>query len=76
MSNRNKKDNVNHPDHYTVGIEVTDYISSWDMDWHRGNVIKYVTRAPYKNNALEDLKKGQWYLSDLIKQLEDGRKDI
>ena len=35
-------DGINHPDHYTKGIEVTDFISSWQMDWFRGNIIKYI----------------------------------
>lgn len=65
-------DDVNHPDHYTKGIEVTDFIASWEMDWFRGNVIKYVVRCPYKDDTLKDLKKAQWYLNDLIKRIEGG----
>ncbi len=64
------KDDVNHPDHYTHGIEVTDFLASWEMDWFRGNIIKYIVRCPYKNNGLKDLKKAKWYLEDLIKRVE------
>ena len=66
---------VNHPEHYTKGgIEVHDFISAWRMDFDAGNVIKYVTRAPYKNNKLEDLKKARWYLNKLIEEAEKEKK--
>lgn len=69
-------DPVNHPSHYTRGgIEVHDFIKSWHMDFDRGNVIKYVTRAPFKSNELEDLKKAQWYLNELIEQAEEKQKE-
>ena len=68
-------DRVNHPEHYTKGgIEVHDFISAWRMDFDSGNVIKYVTRAPYKNNKLEDLKKARWYLNKLIEEAEEEKK--
>lgn len=66
---------VNHPEHYTKGgIEVHDFISAWGMGFDTGNVIKYVTRAPYKNNKLEDLKKARWYLNKLIEEAEKENK--
>lgn len=66
---------VNHPEHYTKGgIEVHDFISAWRMDFDAGNVVKYVTRAPYKNNKLEDLKKARWYLNKLIEKAEKEKK--
>tara|TARA_B110000467_G_scaffold159590_1_gene177474 strand:- start:8794 stop:9030 length:237 start_codon:yes stop_codon:yes gene_type:complete len=68
----NNEDLVNHPSHYTKGIEVTDFIASWQMDWFRGNIIKYVTRCPYKGDSVQDLKKAQWYINDLIERLEEG----
>lgn len=68
-------ESVNHPEHYTKGgIEVHDFISAWRMDFDAGNVIKYVTRAPYKNNKLEDLKKARWYLNKLIEEAEEEKK--
>ena len=57
-------DMVNHPSHYTAGgIETIDFIEAKQLNYHLGQVIKYVTRAEYKNNFLEDLKKAQWYLN-------------
>jgi|TARA_R110002012_G_scaffold321332_1_gene548710 hypothetical protein len=64
-------DDVNHPDHYTKGIEVTDFIASWQMDWFRGNIIKYIVRCPHKGNTIKDLEKAKWYINDLIKRLQD-----
>ena len=68
-----EKDDVNHPTHYTMGDEVTDFVASWEMDWHRGNIIKYIVRCPFKNNTIKDLKKAQWYLNDLIDRLENDK---
>lgn len=58
-------DIINHPTHYTQGIEVYDFIESHNMSFAQGNVIKYVSRYEHKN-GLEDLKKAQWYLNKLI----------
>ena len=57
------EDNVNHPAHYTVGkIEVIDFIEDQSFPYHLGNAIKYISRARYKGNYEEDLKKAIWYL--------------
>jgi Protein of unknwon function (DUF3310) len=62
---------VSHPPHYTVGgLEVIDAIEAWNLDFHRGNVIKYVARAAHKGKELEDLKKAAWYLQRAIERLE------
>lgn len=67
-----EQDVVNKPPHYTMGgIEVYDFISSWDMSFPEGNVIKYVVRAPYKGQHVRDLKKARWYLDKLIAAAED-----
>ena len=44
------------------GLEPIDYIESHDLNFNLGNVIKYVSRAPYKGTELQDLKKAKWYL--------------
>lgn len=65
-------DSVNHPSHYTDGnIEVMDYIEDKQLNFARGNVIKYVSRAGKKdpNKELEDLKKASWYLNREIERL-------
>ena len=61
-------DNIN-PTYYRKGIETTDYIVSHSMNYLEGNIIKYVTR--YKDKGgLEDLRKAEWYLTRIIKEME------
>lgn len=73
-------DNINHPSHYNSGkIEVYDFIESQELNFAKGNVVKYVSRAGKKRasgkslnaSALEDLKKAKWYLEKEIKKYED-----
>lgn len=72
-------DMVNHPAHYTQGeVEVIDFIeqttkaySNGAVAYELGNVIKYVSRAPFKGHTLEDLKKALWYLLRAIGNLEE-----
>ena len=71
MFETEEKEMINHPSHYNQGIETIDYIESWGMNFNTGNVIKYVTRAGYKNDQLEDLKKAMWYLDREIQRLEN-----
>lgn len=57
-------DVVNHPPHYKVGgIETIDFIEAKGLNYHLGNVVKYITRADHKGDRLENLKKAQWYLT-------------
>lgn len=43
-------DNVNHPSHYTDGkIEVIDFIEQKNLNFHRGNAVKYIARAGKKD---------------------------
>lgn len=66
-----KNDPVSHPSHYTYGtIETIDYIDDKGFNFCLGNVIKYVSRAGHKEDALEDLKKARWYLDHEIAKLE------
>lgn len=68
-----ENDPVNHPSHYVDGnIEVMDFIEDKQLNFARGNVIKYVSRAGKKdpNKELEDLKKSMWYLNREIERLE------
>lgn len=64
-------DMVNHPQHYSAhGIEPIDYIESHNLNFNLGNVIKYVSRAPFKGTELQDLKKAKWFLEREIKKHE------
>ena len=68
---------VNHPNHYG-GEDNTDeaikVIEAWDLDFHIGNTVKYISRAGKKgtDKELQDLKKALWYLERKIKNLEDN----
>ena len=65
-------DNVNHPSHYTDGkIEVIDFIEQKNLNFHRGNAVKYIARAGKKDPAkeVEDLQKAVWYLNREITRL-------
>ena len=67
MTIKENKDMVNNPPHYNKGsIEIIDFIQDWNLDFITGNIIKYVTRSPYKNKPLEDLEKAKFYLDRLI----------
>ena len=55
------------PDYYQRGnIEVWDFIRDQNLNYHLGNVVKYVCRAGYKDDDLKDLKKAVHYLENEI----------
>ena len=58
-----REDIVNHPAHYKIGgIETIDFIEAKQLNYHLGNVVKYITRADHKDSRLVNLKKAEWYL--------------
>lgn len=63
--------NVSHPAHYAhpSGVEVIEITKH--ESFLRGNIIKYVLRAPYKGNELEDMQKAAQYLSWEIERLQE-----
>lgn len=70
-------DVVNKPQHYRVGeVEAIDYIAqqlgTGVKDYLLGNVHKYLHRHRFKGQALEDLKKAEWYLQRLIVEEQQG----
>lgn len=56
--------------HYKLGdvepVDIAEHLS-----FNLGNVVKYVSRAGRKGDALEDLMKGRWYLDREIGRLSD-----
>ena len=73
----NNKEMVNHPNHYGGEenvYEAIKVIEAWDLDFHLGNTVKYISRAGKKgvNKELEDLKKAKFYLDRKIKNLENN----
>jgi len=72
------KEMVNHPKHYQSGknneYEAIKVIEAWDLGFHLGNTVKYISRAGKKetDKELQDLKKALWYLERHIQNLENG----
>lgn len=70
-----QRDDINHLSHYTQGdIEVIDYIEDKKLGYRLGNVVKYVSRAGHKDDAIKDLKKARWYLNREIAKREEHDK--
>lgn len=69
------QDVVNHPSHYKAGgVETIDFIEAKKLNFHLGNVVKYISRAGIKSHdPIEDLKKARWYLNREIERLENGK---
>tara|TARA_R110002020_G_scaffold299368_1_gene515049 strand:- start:2538 stop:2804 length:267 start_codon:yes stop_codon:yes gene_type:complete len=63
------KDVIN-PEYYNKGIEVTEFIFTWKLNFCEGNIIKYICRWRYKN-GLEDLLKAKKYLELQIEYVEE-----
>ena len=67
---------VNHPQHYggeDNPHEAIKVIEAWDLDFHLGNTVKYISRAGKKgtDKELQDLKKALWYLQRKVENLEN-----
>ena len=67
-------DMVNHPPHYNQSsVECIDAIESATGPnfkfYLQGNVMKYLWRFDYKGEPIKDLKKAQWYIERLIKEV-------
>lgn len=81
MKRLEEEDMVNSPAHYNkAGIETIDIIQSVTKDgfeaYLQGNILKYVCRYRYKQNAVEDLEKARWYLNRLIETVGENKDDI
>lgn len=65
---------VDHPEHYQQGNVETIYVIRDALSREQfegfliGCIIKYLTRFPYKG-GVEDLRKAQWYLDNLIETI-------
>lgn len=75
-------DPVNHPNHYQTksGLETIQVIEAFTEGLEgiyavdTANVIKYICRWK-KKNGLQDLKKAQWYLNNLIDHVESNLEE-
>src|SRR5688500_11090020 len=76
LNGLDKPDLVNHPAHYTQhpsGVEcitVTEH-----FNFNVGNAIKYLWRAGLKNDAVEDLRKAEFYVRREIQRLGGSQNE-
>ena len=67
------------PSHYTQGeVECIDAIKAAltpeeFKGFLRGNIIKYAWRCGLKDSPSQEMKKAEWYLTRLLKELENGK---
>lgn len=65
------EDKVNHPNHYTAynNLEIIDLTEQ--MNFNRGNAVKYIARAGLKDpeKEVEDLQKALWYIQREISRV-------
>ena len=65
-------DEVNYPVHYTAyeGLEVIQLTEQ--MNFNRGNAVKYIARAGLKSydTEIQDLEKALWYIQREIDRME------
>ena len=61
---------VNNPKHYggDTTYEAIKVIEAWELNFHLGNVVKYISRAGKKDltKTKEDILKAKWYLDRYI----------
>ena len=70
-------DIINHRAHYTDGkSEVIEFIEDKNLNYHKGNAIKYICRAGKKDpqKEIEDLQKAIWYINREIKNIKRRTK--
>jgi hypothetical protein len=52
-------------------VDVIDFCKMYDMNFNRGNIVKYLARAGKKDNELDDLRKA---LNYLLREIEYHEK--
>lgn len=69
-------DPVNQPKHYTSHPSGIDCIQITEhMGFNLGNAMKYIWRADLKHDAIEDLRKAEWYIRREIEKRTPTMKD-
>jgi len=66
------KEAVHSPEHYTKGIEVIKFTNSWNLNFPRGSVVKYICRGGIKDplTEIQDLEKAKKYIDFEIERLK------
>ena len=62
--------------HYETGknYDIIDVCKDYNLNFNRGNILKYVARAGKKHDELQDLRKALDYLQREIEHLEEVQK--
>jgi len=62
--------------HYDNGkdYDVIDIIKDYQLNFNKGNIIKYICRAGKKDNEIKDLEKALDYLKREIEYLRSEQK--
>lgn len=59
------------PLHYkTDGIDIIEFCKMYELNFNRGNIVKYICRAGKKDSELQDLRKALDYLQREIEHYE------
>jgi len=75
-------DHLTNPSHYSrYSVQPIDFIMENGMEFWRGNVVKYISRAGHKlydgkdftGSELADLRKAAQYINFRINQLNDKK---
>ena len=67
----------NGPAYYKRGsTDVWDFIRDQRLNFHLGNAIKYICRAGYKENKIEDLEKAIHYLQNEVVHQQENLLDL
>lgn len=67
--------------HYENGtqIDVIEFATMYDLNFNRGNIIKYIVRAGKKDDEVKDLEKAMDYLKreiETVRERRDKLRDI
>ena len=66
------------PSHYTSYRDIEVIQLTEQLNFNKGNVVKYTARAGLKNpdTEIQDLEKASWYLQREIARLKKNSQDI
>ena len=56
------------------GYDVIDFIKDYELNFNRGNIIKYICRSGKKDDELKDLEKAADYLRREIEYLREQQQ--
>ena len=66
--------NAINPEHYNrLNPQPKDVIRAWGLNFNLGSAVKYISRAGYKDDIVQDLKKAQEFIQFEIDAIEGAR---